>query len=49
VVAFVCVCVCVYECGVIYMVLVGCEWCECIGVGVVVGVILSLWGGDGCC
>ena len=41
---------CIYECGVIYMVLVGCEWCECIGVVVVgVGVILSLGGGDGCC
>ena len=23
---------CIYECGVIYMVLIGCEWCECIGV-----------------
>lgn len=35
----------IYECGVIYMVLVG--WCECFGVWGV-GVILSLWGVGGC-
>ena len=36
----------IYEWVVIYMVLVG--WGECFGV-LGVGVILSLWGGDGCC